>query len=172
MRSLILLFLLLLVPGSALASEPTDYAGTFVLADEEAAATALKGAVEQGAQQFAALLRPIVRGRLRGAVNATGLFTFEPGDGSMRIRTGENKEGWTTDLVGTVVDVAGANGDPLKLKRWMEGGVLNAEGCSEKGCSDFVFTLAGDGKSMVLGVVTRANALKEPLRYQLNYKRQ
>jgi len=170
-RSLILLFMLLLLPGSVSATELTEYNGTFVLADEEATAAALEAAVEQGAEQFPALVRPLVRRKLKGAVNAVRFFTFEPGKDSIRIRSDLNEAGWLTDLEGTLVEVADANGNPVRLKRWMQDGVLAAQGCTEKGCSDFLFKLSDDGKSMVFGVVTHADALKEPLRYELTYTR-
>ena len=153
------------------AAEPEDYAGNFVLADMDATQAELDRAVEAGASQFPAFIRPVARGKLRNAVQAVDWFVFEPGGEKMTIKTNVVPQGWTTDLKATPTDVQAADGETLSLKRWMEDGNLTAKGCRETGCSVFRFQLSDDGKSLTMHVVTSSKRLEEPLRYALQYHR-
>jgi len=170
MRLLLLAFVLSL-PATSFAAEPSAYAGSFALADAEATKVAIEGAVEQGAQQFPALFRPLARTTLRRVVKAVDTFTFEPGANSMLIRTELNPDGWTTDLAGTQVQRTNPKGDTVDIKRWMEGGNLRAKACTDAGCSEFTWALTSDSKGLSLHVITSSERLEDPLTYTLVYAR-
>ena len=153
------------------AAEPPDYAGTFVVDDPAQRDAALAAAVEAGAEQYPKLVRGIVRGRLEEVVKASEWFEFQPGAGTMTIRTDANTTGWTTDLAGSETAVEGADGKETKLARWMEGGSLRARGCRALGCSHFAFVLSADQQIMTLTVRTESEKLDEPLEYAVRYRR-
>lgn len=164
-----LLILLTLLPCSALASEPGDYAGRWTFDESSGDRAAVDAAIELAAGGFPKLFRGLVRKRLEPSARIAAFFVFEPGDNAMTIST-DVTVGWTTDLAGTPIQKTTPQGDQASVRRWMEGGALHTVGEAARGSSSYVFTL--ESKTVLrIDVTVSADRLPTPMRYSLHYTR-
>ncbi len=165
-----LLLLLLLLPVPALAATPADLEGTWAFDEASGGRQARAGAIEERVQEFPRLLRAVARKRLTAAVPIRERYTMATDGTTITISSDENPDGWTTDLVGTPVQVTTSKGEAVTLSRRFEAGELRSRADSERGWTSFVFAV--EGARMELRIEIHNDNLEAPLVYTLAYLRQ
>ena len=154
------------VVSAAFAAEPADFQGRFVASDD-AVQAAVKQAVDKGAMQFSALIRPIARRRLATTIQGSTWVAFAGTAKALTITSSQRPGGVTTGLDREPVEIV-ADGKAATVRRWMEGGVLHSEACNgEGGCLVSTFALTGD--ALTVTQETRAPQLSEPIVLTVHY---
>ena len=152
------------------AAEPTDYVGRFV-ASQQDVDQATSAAVEAGAKQFSALIRPIARRRLADSMRGTTWLEFVVAGSQITIKSERNPVGWATAWDGVPIPVTVDDGKTVQLRRWMESGDLRVELCDDEGgCLDYTFELSAE--AVVMRRRTRSPQLSEPVSFTIRYARQ
>ena len=164
------LLLLLLLPGTLLAAEPTDLQGTWLFDEASEGRDVGAAAIDQLADEFSPLIRGIARRRMTKAVEIRTRYTIDVAPPGITISSDENPTGWTTDLAGTPLDVKTSRGEFVTITRtWADGG-LKTHASAERGTTAFRFEVVGDRPKLHVSVDN--DRRPRPLTYALVYRRQ
>lgn len=159
----------LLASGSAHAAEPGDFVGRFT-APSANVEKAVSKAIEEGASQFNMLVRPVARKRLSATVKGADWLELSFSTPSLTIKTPQRPEGYTTPVDGTPTTLTAPNGNPVEVRRWIEGNTLHSKACGDDGgCLETSFALSGD--TLVYTRVVTSSQLTSPVSFRIEYTR-
>lgn len=152
-----------------LAAQETPIAGSFVL--DHQASDDLEAVVDEGVELLESWWwRPFARGRLEDRNRPYAWTRIVPRDGGVGLET----DVWSLEIPwdGGVEDWERAKGDLVDVGAAVEGRLLRVVFQGEEGRRTDVYRLADGGETLIVDVTITGERLREPLAYQLVYRRE
>ena len=147
-----------------------DIEGRYEAVDASARDRSIDDGVEAAIADWPLFIRKVVFPKVRNKIVMPTFFDFAPGEADLTI-TSDLTGAWTTDLQGTKVRVKRLDGTAVRIRRWMDGDVLRADGTTSQGRSEFWFEWSADGSTLTVTAATHADALPRPVQYRAVYAR-
>lgn len=165
--ALLILFLIVTLPGTAMAESPPSYSGTYEL-DEEASDDLME-AFEPAVKEMSRFKRPFARRTIRRESGPEAKLRIQKNDEMLII---EAHEDFRVPLNGEPVDHEDNDGDIVQMSAWIDDGVLMVRTEMDDGEYTTEYRLSPDGKQ--LSALTRIDVEQLPKRvdYLIVYIRQ